>query len=112
MSSVTAVVASQATLMMLLMFYEMKLYSDACTYAFIHMNKENMIPVIILVFPMFNGRRLFESPQKIKNKKIKYFFWTKKTPDKPEIRITGVCINEAILYCIFYQNTRIYYCNT
>ena len=44
---------------MILMFYKMKLYSDACTYAFIYMNKEIMIPVIVLVFPMFNGRLSF-----------------------------------------------------
>ena len=44
----------------ILMFYEMKLYCDACTYAFIYMNKENMIPVIGC---------LFESPQKLLKEK-------------------------------------------
>ena len=73
-SSVTAAIASQATLMMLSMFYEMKLYSDHCTYAFIYMNKENMIPVIVLVFPMFNGQLSFN------------FWGTKKTAIRNHVR--------------------------
>ena len=74
------------------MFYEIKFYSDACTYAFIYMNKEIMIPVIVLVFPMFNGS--IGVPPKIILKKNGNKI---PRPDKPEIRITGVRINEAVL---------------